>query len=155
MHKEHRFQGFYTTYVLKIDGRSFNSNKYDITFIIRMNVYIHIHVYIYIYIQIMQAAFENRSLRCISGKPPTYIDKSQTNENMYQEIESIYGCKFQHFSDTWTHAKLKVLVHILRTDRADPLFQVTFGRAKLHPREHGARRQGCPSADWLMESYRV
>ena len=73
---------------------------------------------------------------------------------MYFEIESLYGCKFQHFSDTWRHAKLKLFGHILRTDRADPLFQVTFSRDGLHPREHGPRRQGRPRADWLTESFR-
>ena len=99
-------------------------------------------------------SFQNRSLRCILGKPPTFIDRNQTNENMYYEINSIYGCKFQHFSDTWKHAKLKLFGHILRTDRADPLFQVTFSRDGLHPREHGPRRQGRPRADWLIESFR-
>lgn len=66
-------------------------------------------------------SFRNKSLRRILGKPPTFIDRSETNGRMYREIQEHYGCNFEHFGDTWRKAKLKLFGHILRCSRADPL----------------------------------
>ena len=41
-------------------------------------------------------AFQNKSLRRILGKPPTFLDREQTNEHMYREIRQLYHCKFEH-----------------------------------------------------------
>ena len=99
-------------------------------------------------------SFQNKSLRRILGKPPTFIDRSETNERMYREIQEHYGCNFEHFGDTWPKAKLKLFGHILRSSRADPLSQVTFASDPLHPRLVYTRRPGRPKADWVWESYK-
>ena len=99
-------------------------------------------------------AFQNNFLRRILGKPPTFIDRSETNERMYREIQERYGCNFEHFGDTWRKAKLKLFGHILRTSRADPLSQVTFNSDALRPRSVYTRRPGRPKADWVWESYK-
>ena len=99
-------------------------------------------------------SFQNKSLRRILGKRSTFIDRSETNERMYREIQEHYGCNFEHFGDTWRKAKLKLFGHILRSSRADPLSQVTFASDPLHPRLVYTRRPGRPKADWVWESYK-
>ena len=78
-------------------------------------------------------AFQNKSLRRILGKPPTFIDRTETNERMYAEIRDQHGCNFEKFGDTWRKAKLKFFGHILRCSRADPLSQVTFAADGIRP----------------------
>ena len=97
-------------------------------------------------------AFQNKGLGRILGKPPTFIDRGQTNERMYTELQEIYQCKFEHFGDTWRKAKFKLFGHILRSSPADPLNQV-FASDNLDPRTVLKRRVGRPRADWLIETY--
>ena len=78
-------------------------------------------------------AFQNKTLRRILKKPPTFIDREQTNLKMYDEIRQDHGCHFEHFGDTWRKKKLKLLGHMLRSSRADPLNQVTFAADGLRP----------------------
>ena len=99
-------------------------------------------------------AFQNRSLRRILKIPPTFIDRSYSNQRMYEEIRDQHGCKFEHFGETWRTAKIRLLGHLLRTSRDDPLYQVTFAADGLHPRETIFRRPGRPKQDWLIETYR-
>jgi len=80
-------------------------------------------------------AFQNKSLRRILGKPPTFIDRSETNQKMYDEIQQ-HGCIFEHFGDVWKHNKFKLLGHILRSSPSDPLNQVTFGNDTSFPDQY-------------------
>ena len=98
-------------------------------------------------------AFQNKSLRRILGKPPTFIDREQTNQRMYQEIRQVYHCNFEHFGDTWRKAKLRLFGHVLRSSRSDPLNQVVFHSDNLRPRTVLTRRVGRPKSDWLLETY--
>ena len=98
-------------------------------------------------------AFQNKSLRRILGKPPTFLDREQTNQRIYQEIRQIYHCNFEHFGDTWRKAKLRLFGHILRSSRSDPLNQVVFHADNLRPRTVLTRRVGRPKSDWLLETY--
>lgn len=95
-------------------------------------------------------AFQNKSLRRILHKPPTFIDRTETNQKMYDEIQQVHGCKFEHLGDTWKRNKLKLLGHILRASPADPLSQITFGNDYLLPRPVLKRRAGRPRADWVL-----
>ena len=97
-------------------------------------------------------AFRNKGLRRILGKPPTFLDREQTNVRMYQEIREIYHCKFEHFGDTWKKAKLKLFGHILRSSSCDPLNQVVW-TDNLQRRKILTRRIGRPKSDWLLETY--
>lgn len=96
----------------------------------------------------------SKSLRCILGKPPTFIDRTEANERMYAEIREQYGCNFEKFADTWRKAKLKFFGHIFICSRADPLSQVTFAADGICPRHVVSRRHGRPKLDWVIESYR-
>ena len=99
-------------------------------------------------------AFQNKTLRRILKKPPTFIDREQTNLKMYDEIRQEHGCHFEPFGDTWRKKKLKLLGHMLRSSRADPLNQVTFAADGLRPRSIDKRRPGRPRLDWLTETYK-
>ena len=99
-------------------------------------------------------AFQNKSLRQILKKPPTYIDREQTNQRLYDEIQHDFGCKFENFGETWRKTKMKLFGHVLRCSRSDPLHQVTFAADGLLPRELGKKRPGRPKSDWLLESFK-
>lgn len=100
------------------------------------------------------SAFQSKALRHILKKPPTFIDREQTNLKMYDEIRQDHGCHFEPFGDTWGKEKLKLLGHMLRSSRADPLNQVTFAADGLRPRSIDKRRPGRPRLDWLTETYK-
>ena len=99
-------------------------------------------------------AFQNKSLRRILKIPPTHIDRTQTNARMYETIRNDYGCKFEHFSDTWRKAKCRLLGHILRARPSDPLAQATLKTDGITPRTPSRKRPGRPRADWLTETYK-
>lgn len=44
----------------------------------------------------------------------------------YEMIRNRYVCHYESFGDTWRKRRCKLLGHILRCHRDDPLFQVTF-----------------------------
>ena len=80
-------------------------------------------------------ALQNKILRRILGKPPTFLDREQKNQRIYQEIRQIYHCNCENFGDTWRTAKLRLFGHVLRSSRPDPLYQVVS------------------KSDWLLETY--
>ena len=98
--------------------------------------------------------FQNKSLRRILGKPPTFIDRQATNQRMYDEIRDVHGCNFEHFGDTWKKAKMRLFGHVLRASSADPMNQVCLDVDNLRPRQVHGRRSGRPRMDWVVESYK-
>ena len=80
--------------------------------------------------------------------------RSYSNQRMYEEIRDQHLFKFEQFEETWRTAKIRLLGHLLRTSRDDPLYQVTLAVDGLHPRETIFRRPGRPKQDWLIEAYR-
>ena len=90
-------------------------------------------------------AFQNKSLQRIPGKPPTFLDRVQTNERVYREIRQTYQCKFEHFGETWRKPKLKLFGHILRSSSSDPLNQIMLHADNIRPRAVLTRRMGRPS----------
>ena len=98
-------------------------------------------------------AFQNKSVRRILKIPPTHIDRTQTNARMYEIIRNDYGCKFEHFADTWRKAKCRLLGHILRARLSDPLAQFTLKTDGITPRTPSRKRPGRPRADWVTEAY--
>ena len=97
--------------------------------------------------------FQNKMLRKILGKPSTFVDREETNSEMYEEIQRDHHCKFEHFGDTWKRTKLRLFGHILRSSPADPLNQLLFSPGKLVPRPVIKRRAGRSRSDWLFETY--
>ena len=98
-------------------------------------------------------AFQNKSLRRILDIPPTHIDRQYTNERMYDMIRITYSCTFESFGETWRKRKCKFFGHILRCQRDDPLYQVTFSHSIFSGRTPPLLRPGRPRADWLKETY--
>ena len=93
-------------------------------------------------------AFQNKCLRRILNKPPTFIDRQVTNESIYTEIREQHGCVFEHFGETWKRSKLRLFGHILRA-HSDPMEQVSLAADGLHPRAVCQRRSGRPRATGL------
>ena len=84
-------------------------------------------------------------------KPPTHVDRTQTNDSVMNKI-NYYGVQTQKLSECWKSQKMKLLGHILRADRYDPLRQVFFEFGTTSPRINYYRRIGRPRADWLQET---
>jgi len=104
-------------------------------------------------------AFQVKGLRRILGIPPTHIDRTWTNEKVWQKAEEEKGRKIQPFVDTWKRAKYRLLGHILRTYITDPMRQVVFEAHTNYPRIIGRKRVGRPRDQWinftLTEAYEL
>ena len=87
-------------------------------------------------------AFQNSALSRILKIPPIFIDRSYSNQRMYEEICHQHGCNFEQFGETWRTTKVRLLGHLLRTSRDDPLYQVAFAADGLRLREKFFRRPG-------------
>ena len=54
-------------------------------------------------------AFQNKALRRILGKPPTFLDRQATNESIYREIRDQHRCHFEHFWEILEMREVKVV----------------------------------------------
>ena len=61
-----------------------------------------------------------------SQTPPTFIDRTQTNQIVRDRAKS-YNVDVTEISVVWKKQKTQAVGHILRRDHADPLRQVLFG----------------------------
>ena len=96
-------------------------------------------------------AFQMKSLRRILNVPPTFIDRTQTNQVVREQVEQ-YGVDATNFSHVWKNQKLKLFGHILRANHKDPLRQVLFSYNSFAPRNIPLKRRGRPKLDWLQET---
>lgn len=96
-------------------------------------------------------AFQMKSLRRILNVPPTFIDRTQTNQVVREQVEQ-YGVDATNFSQVWKNQKLKLFGHILRANHKDPLRQVLFSYNSFAPRNIPLKRRGRPKLDWLQET---
>ena len=96
-------------------------------------------------------AFQMKRIRRILKIPPTFIDRSQTNQAVRDQAMR-YGVNIEKFSETWRQQKLKLLGHILRANREDPLRQVLFECGSNIPRIFHVKRCGRPKLDCFSES---
>ena len=92
-----------------------------------------------------------KSLRRILNVPPTFIDRTQTNQVVREQVEQ-YGVDATNFSQVWKNQKLKLFGHILRANHKDPLRQVLFSYNSFAPRNIPLKRRGRPKLDWLQET---
>ena len=63
--------------------------------------------------------------RIILKIPPTFIDRSQTNQ-FVRDQATRYGVNIEKFSETWRQQKWKLLGHILRASREYSLRHILF-----------------------------
>ncbi len=55
------------------------------------------------------------------------------------------------FSEMWYRQNYKLVGHLLRADKDDPLHQVVFRNEEKQPRLINSRRSGQPRERWLIE----
>ena len=99
-------------------------------------------------------AFQNKCLRRALQVPPTFIDRGWTNEKVLELASVVAEKSIQKFSDTWRQAKFRLLGHLLRSEKDDPLRQVTFEPHSCLPRQIEIRRRGAPRLIWIEETMR-
>jgi hypothetical protein len=103
--------------------------------------------------------FQLRGLRKILNLKTTFIERGNTNENIFiwanQAINSpidFANRTIKPLSEVLENRRLKLLGHIIRRDRSHPLHQVTFLNNNLLPRTTENRRQGRPRLSWIRNN---
>lgn len=94
-----------------------------------------------------------KGLRRILHLPPTFIDRSTTNQRVLDILRDSHQICTDLFSHTWLKRKLKLFGHILRTSLDDPLRQVLFEYNTYIPRI-GYTRPGKPRTSWLFQAFK-
>ncbi len=106
--------------------------------------------------------FQQIGLRRILGIPPTYIDRSHTNEEVFKIANTAKGCdedkkktKIIPITETIQKRKITLLGHVIRAgnrDKNDPMYQVTFESKDLAPKMTAYRRVGRPRNKWHQDT---
>jgi hypothetical protein len=60
--------------------------------------------------------------------------------------------RIKFFSEYHKERKAKLLGHILRTDNADPLRQITFQDGTAYSKDYGKKRVGKPRQNWIHQT---
>ena len=97
---------------------------------------------------------EIRSPYQVLGVPPTYVNRSWTNQAVLNELSQRYGYKHIRLSTKWKNRKVTLLGHIIRAETEDPMREVLFETGTFGPRIEHIRRVGKPRANWLLETYK-
>ena len=98
---------------------------------------------------VKQTAFQMKGLRRILHLPPTFIDRSTTNQRVLDILRDSHQICTDLFSHTWLKRKLKLFGHILTTSLDDPLRQVLF-EYNTYIQRLGYTRPGKPRTSWLQ-----
>ena len=100
--------------------------------------------------------FQLKGLRKILNMTTTYIDRANTNEEVFRRAnEAIGSAQNRHIrplSEVLQEKRKKLLGHIIRRSRDHPQHQVTFATRTLIPRTTEKRRVGRPRAAWTYET---
>ena len=106
--------------------------------------------------------FQQRGLRKILGIAPTYIDRSHTNEKVFEIANKEKGAdsdpqkaRIIPITDMLNKKKCTLLGHVIRAavrDAMDPLHLVTFESENLEPKTAAFRRTGRPRLKWHKET---
>ena len=97
-------------------------------------------------------ASQNRSVRRILQRPPTFIDCQATYERMYEEIRNENGCVFEDFGTTLEKGEDAIVRPCFTLQPCRPYESIVGDN--LRPRPVHTRRTGRPEVDWLLESYK-
>ena len=85
--------------------------------------------------------------RRILHLPPTYIDRTMTDDHVKYQTRSHLITEIRMFSSTWLQCKISLLGHI-RSEPNDPMRQVLFEKGTLIPRLEFCKRPGKPRQQW-------
>ena len=98
-------------------------------------------------------SFQLKGYRRILHLPPTYIDRTITNDFVKSQIRNHMNTELKMFSSIWQKRKLSLLGHIIRSAPSDPMRQVLFEKGTLVPRLEFRKRPGKPRQQWLITTY--
>ena len=93
--------------------------------------------------------FQMKVLRKIWGAPPTFIDRTNTDESVRQRIKDEFEMELSPLREVLKERRLKLLGHIIRPEEDDPLKEVTFNRDTMEVKSVGLRRVGRPKTHWI------
>ena len=105
-------------------------------------------------------AFQLKGLRKILGMVTTYIDRSNTNDEVFRRANSQVAFRgqdqtIQSIQSTLQQRRIALVGHILRQDNGHPIRIVSFRSSSAAPLEVLHRRVGRPRKNWLQESLRM
>ena len=83
-----------------------------------------------------------KGLRKILGVPPTFIDRTNTDESVRQRIKDELEIEVKPFTEVLKERRLKLLGHVIRAEDDDPLKEVIFNRDIKEIKSVGYRRVG-------------
>lgn len=97
-------------------------------------------------------AFQMKGIRRLMNIPPTHIDRTYTNEIVWELASIEAGKPLWRFTDMWLKQKLKLLGHVIRSGENDPMYQVTFEPGTRLPKMARFLRAGRPRAQWITQT---
>ena len=89
-----------------------------------------------------------KGLRRILHLPPTFVDRSITNQRVFDILRDSHQICIDLFSHTWLKRKLKLFGHILRSS-SDVLFEYNTFTPRIE-----YRRPGKPRTSWLLQAFK-
>ena len=103
--------------------------------------------------------FQLKGLRKILRLHTTFIQRNNTNEYIYKRANQEINAptdgpnrKIKPLTEILEGRKLKMLGHIMRRPRQNPLHQATFATASAIPKEARFRRVGRPRQFWTVNN---
>ena len=98
--------------------------------------------------------FQLKGLRKILNMETTYINRENTNEEIYRRAnaEARTDNAIRPLSHVLQEKRIKLLGHIVRRPREHPQHQTTFCTKSLIPRTVDKRRVGRPRLSWTHET---
>ena len=97
--------------------------------------------------------FQMRGLRKILGIPPTYIDRSNSNSEVFRKLKEDHAISsIDQLTNLVKKRRVTLLGPIVRAghcNSSDPAFQATFDSSSLLPKYSITRRQGHPRQKWI------
>ena len=105
-------------------------------------------------------AFQLKGLRKILGMVTTFIDRSNTNAEVFRRANLQVALRgqeqtIQSIQSTLQQRRIALVGHILRQDNDHPIRIVSFRSNSAAPFEVLHRRVGRPRKNWLQESLRM
>ena len=97
-------------------------------------------------------ACQQKGIRRILKIPPTFEDRSWTNDKVIETASLALGRPLRIFSEVWRSAKFRLLGHLLRAEVEDPMRQVVFKQESWIPRAPIKLRVGKPRDQWVVET---
>ena len=94
------------------------------------------------------------------GVQPTFIDRTRTNAKVLALANKEAGVKedkppkIKLISEIIRSIRTTLLGHVIRSDRKDPMKQVTFEDEHLRTKSLGIRRAGRPRQKWIENTMR-